>query len=142
MKLIAPLARIACAALLSTVAITAMAQGAASPAKKELVQKVLTLQQPSFDALARGLAEQSIAPLVQQLGAVLQNRVPPEQREATARDVQAEIKKYGDEVVLLLRDRAAKLAPTLPKDKILLVNLSGRGDKDMHTVAERSGLQF
>jgi hypothetical protein len=32
---------------------------------------------------------------------------------------------------------AAKLAPTLPKDKILLVNLSGRGDKDMHTVAER-----
>ena len=37
---------------------------------------------------------------------------------------------------------AAKLAPTLSKDKILLVNLSGRGDKDMHTVAERSGLQF
>jgi tryptophan synthase beta chain len=37
---------------------------------------------------------------------------------------------------------AAKLAPTLPKEKILLVNLSGRGDKDMHTVAERSGIQF
>jgi len=37
---------------------------------------------------------------------------------------------------------ALKLAPTLPKDKILLVNLSGRGDKDMHTVAERSGIQF
>jgi tryptophan synthase beta chain len=37
---------------------------------------------------------------------------------------------------------AAKLAPTLPKDKILLVNLSGRGDKDMATVAERSGLDF
>ncbi len=37
---------------------------------------------------------------------------------------------------------AAKLAPTLPKDKILLVNLSGRGDKDMHTVAEKSGITF
>ena len=37
---------------------------------------------------------------------------------------------------------AAKLAPTLPKDKILLVNLSGRGDKDMHTVAEKSGIKF
>ncbi|MDI3514375.1 MAG: tryptophan synthase subunit beta [Gammaproteobacteria bacterium] len=37
---------------------------------------------------------------------------------------------------------AAKLAPTLPRDKVLLVNLSGRGDKDMHTVAERSGIQF
>ena len=37
---------------------------------------------------------------------------------------------------------AAKIAPTLPKDQILLVNLSGRGDKDMHTVAEKSGLVF
>jgi len=37
---------------------------------------------------------------------------------------------------------AAKLAPTLPSDRILLVNLSGRGDKDMNTVAERSGLRF
>ena len=37
---------------------------------------------------------------------------------------------------------ATRLAPTLPKDKILLVNLSGRGDKDMNTVAERSGLKF
>ena len=37
---------------------------------------------------------------------------------------------------------ANKLAPTLPKDAILLVNLSGRGDKDMHTVAEKSGIVF
>jgi tryptophan synthase beta chain len=37
---------------------------------------------------------------------------------------------------------AAKLAPTMAKDKIILVNLSGRGDKDMHTVAEKSGLSF
>ena len=37
---------------------------------------------------------------------------------------------------------AAKIAPTLARDKLLLVNLSGRGDKDMHTVAQRSGLKF
>jgi len=37
---------------------------------------------------------------------------------------------------------AAKLAPTLAPDKVLLVNLSGRGDKDMNTVAEKSGLRF
>src|SRR5881392_4170698 len=37
---------------------------------------------------------------------------------------------------------AAKLARGLPKEAILLVNLSGRGDKDMHTVAQRSGLQL
>jgi len=37
---------------------------------------------------------------------------------------------------------AGKLAPTLPKDSILLVNLSGRGDKDLHIVADRQGLKF
>ncbi|AKU24405.1 tryptophan synthase subunit alpha [Massilia sp. NR 4-1] len=37
---------------------------------------------------------------------------------------------------------AAKLAATLPKDKLVLANLSGRGDKDMHTVAARMGLNF
>ncbi|MGI4719015.1 MAG: tryptophan synthase subunit beta [Janthinobacterium lividum] len=37
---------------------------------------------------------------------------------------------------------ATKLAPTLPKDQLILVNLSGRGDKDMHTVAQRMGLDF
>ncbi|HKW81831.1 MAG TPA: tryptophan synthase subunit beta [Casimicrobiaceae bacterium] len=37
---------------------------------------------------------------------------------------------------------AARLAPTLPRDKALLVNLSGRGDKDMNTVAERAGMRF
>jgi tryptophan synthase beta chain len=37
---------------------------------------------------------------------------------------------------------AAKMAPRLKREQILLVNLSGRGDKDMHTVAEKSGIQF
>jgi tryptophan synthase beta chain len=36
--------------------------------------------------------------------------------------------------------QAMKMAPTMAKDRILLVNLSGRGDKDMHTVAKASGL--
>jgi tryptophan synthase beta chain len=37
---------------------------------------------------------------------------------------------------------AAKLAPTLARDQTLLVNLSGRGDKDMATVGELSGIRF
>jgi tryptophan synthase beta chain len=37
---------------------------------------------------------------------------------------------------------AAKIAPRMKKDQMLLINLSGRGDKDMHTVAEKSGLKF
>jgi len=35
-----------------------------------------------------------------------------------------------------------KLAPQLGKDKIIVVNLSGRGDKDVHTVAAREGISF
>ncbi|MDR7272144.1 tryptophan synthase beta chain [Pelomonas saccharophila] len=37
---------------------------------------------------------------------------------------------------------AIKLAPTLAKDKVLLVNLSGRGDKDIGTVADLSGAAY
>jgi tryptophan synthase beta chain len=37
---------------------------------------------------------------------------------------------------------AAKLATTMSPQQIILVNLSGRGDKDMHTVAAREGIQL
>ncbi len=37
---------------------------------------------------------------------------------------------------------ATKIAPQMGKDKLLLVNLSGRGDKDMNTVANLSGIKF
>ncbi len=37
---------------------------------------------------------------------------------------------------------AARLAPTLGRDKILLVNLSGRGDKDINTVAALAGISL
>ena len=37
---------------------------------------------------------------------------------------------------------AMKLAPTMRKDQHLLVNLSGRGDKDIGTVADLSGAEF
>lgn len=35
---------------------------------------------------------------------------------------------------------AAKLASQLPRDKVIVVNLSGRGDKDMGTVARALGV--
>ncbi len=34
----------------------------------------------------------------------------------------------------------AKLAPTLPKEQVIIINLSGRGDKDMNTVARALGV--
>jgi tryptophan synthase beta chain len=37
---------------------------------------------------------------------------------------------------------AIKLARTMAKDKLILVNLSGRGDKDVHTIAKREGISL
>jgi tryptophan synthase beta chain len=38
--------------------------------------------------------------------------------------------------------QAIKLARELPKDRLVLCNLSGRGDKDVHTIAAREGLSL
>ena len=35
-----------------------------------------------------------------------------------------------------------KIAPNLPKDHILVMNLCGRGDKDIHTIADRLGVEI
>jgi len=37
---------------------------------------------------------------------------------------------------------AEKLAATMTPDQVIVVNLSGRGDKDIHTVAQIDGIQF
>lgn len=37
---------------------------------------------------------------------------------------------------------AAKRATTMNRDQVIVVNLSGRGDKDIHTVAAREGIRF
>ena len=38
--------------------------------------------------------------------------------------------------------QAIKLARELPQDRLILCNLSGRGDKDVHTIAEREGISL
>lgn len=86
-------------------------QAQAAPTKKELVAKVLLLQQPAIEQAAQALAERPAAQLMQQAGLALQSRVAEDKREATAKEIQADVKKYVDEVVPLVRERAVKLAP-------------------------------
>lgn len=38
--------------------------------------------------------------------------------------------------------QAIKMAPGMSKDEVILINLSGRGDKDMHTVAAKDGISI
>lgn len=83
-----------------------------TPAKKELVAKILEAQKAEIQSVAFGLADQSIAPLMADVQMLLRQQPPGEKRDAIAREIQGDVKKYGDEVVPLLRERAWKLAPT------------------------------
>jgi uncharacterized protein len=88
---------------------TAQAQ---STAKKDLVARILKVQQPGVEALARSLVEQPAIEMLDRAGAALPQRVAADKREAVAKDIQADVRKYVDETTPLVRDRALKLAPS------------------------------
>ena len=88
------------------------AQAASTPAKKELVASVLKAQQPGIEQMARRVVEGPAVQLLQRAGQFVQQRVPADKRDETFRQVQAEVRKYVDETVPLVRERALKLAPS------------------------------
>lgn len=92
--------------------VQAFAQAASTPAKKELVAKIMQLQQPAVEILARQIVEQPAAQMMQRAGQYLQARVAADKREAIARDIQAEARKYVEDTYPFVRERALKLAPT------------------------------
>jgi hypothetical protein len=79
--------------------------------KAAMVKQFLDLQRPGIEALARGLVEQSSAPIAQAGSQYLQTQVPAEKREAAAKAADAELKKYFDEAYPIVRDKAVALAP-------------------------------
>lgn len=102
-------------ALLALCGTLAFAQGSApaSAAKKDLVARLLKLQQPGIEGLGRTLAEEPAKQVVLsvQASGVVQ-RVPADKREALGKEIDAELRKYVDEAVPLVRDRAVALAPS------------------------------
>jgi uncharacterized protein len=93
--------------LFGVVTAPAMAQS-----KKELVDRIVLLQQPGVEAMARNMGEQPAIQLVMQARQFIQN-VPADKRDAAVKNIDVELKKYVDDVVPLLRDRAVKIAPTI-----------------------------
>ena len=104
------------AALIAFAALFAAASPAAAqgtPTKKELVQKLLRLQQADIEGFARSVVERPAVQMLREAGQVLQQQSgAPEKREATSRAIEAEVKKYVDDAYPLVRDRAIKLAPS------------------------------
>jgi hypothetical protein len=84
-----------------------------SAAKKELVQRLMRLQQSDVEGFARSVVERPASQMMRQAGAALQQQAAPQdKREAAARAIEAEVKKYVDEAYPIVRDRALKLAPS------------------------------
>ena len=84
-----------------------------SPAKKELVAKIVALQQPSIDNLARSIGERPAAQLMQVAGNILQTKVAPDKREVIGKSVEADIKKYVEDSAPLMKERSTKLGPAI-----------------------------
>jgi len=96
----------------SLIVVCGVAGAQTSGAKKDLVAKVLSLQQGAIEQTAQALAERPALQMMQQAGVALQTRVAPEKREAVAKEIQADLKKYADEVGPEVRQQAVKLAPS------------------------------
>lgn len=96
-----------------TLATAALAQpsGTSTPAKKELVQKALQLQAGGIEAIGTQLAGQTAQQVLGAVGQALQ-RVPTEKRELLATEIQADVKKFFEEIAPTLRTNALKLGPT------------------------------
>ena len=78
--------------------------------KKELVQKLISIQQASLESTAKGLAEAPARQLVAAAQPILVQAVAPEKREATAKLVDAEIKKYLDAAGPIVRASTIKMS--------------------------------
>jgi len=90
---------------------TTGAQAQSTPAKKEAVARILKLQQPGIEKMARALVQDSVLPLMDAAGNALQQRVAADKREALGKEMQADARKYVDDTTVMVRDRALKLAP-------------------------------
>lgn len=86
-------------------------QAQSTPAKKELVGRILKVQQPSIENVARRLAEEPAMRMLAMAEQALP-RVAADKQQAVAKEIEADAKKYVDETVPLVRDRAMKLAAT------------------------------
>jgi uncharacterized protein len=82
-----------------------------SPSKKALIDKIVALQQQGMvEGMANSIVQGPMPQLLQAGRAALQ-QVPAEKREATAKAMDAELKKFVDENVGSVKDKVAKAMP-------------------------------
>ena len=97
-------------AVATTLAATSLS---AHADKKEVVQKILSTQQGALDDMSRNVAEQPARQLAMGARQILVQGVPEDKREATAKLVYPETKKYLDGAVPAVRASAGKLSTSV-----------------------------
>jgi len=96
---------------LLTAALAGSSMAAMAQDKATLIKQFIEIQRPGIESLARGLIEQSSAPIAQAGSQYLQTQVPEAKRESAAKAADAELKKYFDDAYPLVRDKAVQIAP-------------------------------
>jgi len=87
-----------------------LAVGAQAQTKKELAARVIELQQQDIQNAGREIAG-GTAQRVLQAAAQAMGNVPQDKQKATFDEVQADIKKFHDDIVPTLTAQASKVAP-------------------------------
>ncbi|WAC72400.1 DUF2059 domain-containing protein [Roseateles sp. SL47] len=85
---------LAAALLMSPLAFAQKADS--SPAKKELINKVLKLQQPAIEQLTVGVLSRPVNDLAQKLMPAIR-RLPEDKRESTAKSIDASLRKFMED---------------------------------------------
>lgn len=91
-------------------AADAPAKPIAGLSKAELISRITEHQRSLADSLANSVVQGPMAPLITATRAAMQ-QVPPEKREATAKALEAELRKFVDENVGYLREKALQALP-------------------------------
>jgi hypothetical protein len=89
----------------------AAAAHAQTSTKRELVQQLLALQKTGLEEMARMIVERPAVQTLQAARSALDTQPPSERRDSAGRTVETEVKKFIDEAVPVLRERALKIAP-------------------------------
>lgn len=95
----------------ATPATPPAAAAPSSPAKKDLVGRVLKLQQGGIERLATAMTEEPAVVLAEQAAQVIAARVAQDRQEAVTKEIQAEVQKYLKDTVPQVRKSAQQLAP-------------------------------
>lgn len=100
------------AGLLALTLAAATLSHAQAETKKELAQKVVQIQRPGIENIARAMAEQPAVQVMQNVRRIVQTQLPPEKREAAGKAAEAEVRKFLDDAIPMVRDKALQLAPS------------------------------